>query len=109
VVGADAIGGHVQGLSLVVGDPGGQGVDLVLRDAEAVGGEAQAVEAGGQIEQRRVTAGAHIGNDGGDDRVHVWGVLAFLRQEGLDGGLEAGVGGGEELRHGDLPGGSRFA
>ena len=67
------------------------------RDPQAVGGQGQPVEARGVVDQRRVAAGADVGDDRGDGGVDALGGLPRLAEQSGEGGGEAGIGGGKAV------------
>ena len=76
------VGGEVQRRGQSAGIDGDGGVDFRRGDAQAVGGQRQAVEAGGVVDQRRIAVGAHVGDDVGDGAVDGLGGFARLREQG---------------------------
>ena len=105
VVGADAIGGQFQRSAFFVRDQGALAVDLFGGDGQGFGRQCQPVQIAGQLDDRRIAPGAHIGDDPGHAVVHVGAVLALHVQKRGETGIEIGVGGGQEMGHGAAPAG----
>ena len=65
--------------------------DLGRAHAHAGLGEIEAVELLRQLDERRVAARAHVGDDGAHRRVDVLGGLALGGEEGRERALEVGI------------------
>ena len=74
-------------------------VELGVGDTEPLGGQRDAVEARGVLDQRCVTAAAHIIDDDADRRLDILGDLALGRKQGREAALKVGIGPREPRRH----------
>ena len=99
VIGADALGREFQRGAVPGRDARTGGVDLGGGEAQPVRGQVGAVEAVGQLDQRRVAARPDLGDDPGDHVADIGGILALGRQHGGETRLEIGIGGGQGDGH----------
>ncbi len=95
----DAIGGKLQGVQRLGAAGFARGPDLGCADAQAELGEIDAVELLRQLDERRVAARAHVGEDPGDSGADVVGGLALLAEEGDERRLEARIARLQPLGH----------
>ncbi len=98
VVGFNALGGEAQGGQRLAVAAARCRRDLRRRDAQRLRRQRQAVEAFRIIDQRRVTARDHVGDDRGDRRIDIGRRLALGGDEPGKSGGKAGSGGVEPKR-----------
>ena len=106
VIGTDARGRQFQRVALARRDACAGGINFPIRKSQRFGRQFQFVEPRGQLDHRRVTARAHIGDDGSDRVIDIDGLFALGAEKGCEGGFELGVSGVQELGHGSV---HRFA
>ena len=82
MVGADALGSKLQCLSLMLGNLSNQRLNLLRRKAQSFRRQRQTIIAFGELNNRRISARAHIRNNLGNSRVHIRAVLTFRPQKG---------------------------
>jgi hypothetical protein len=99
MIGPDAVGGQVKGGVIIRTDGGNRSIDLCRREGQRAGCQRQPVEAGRQLQHGGIAAAAHIGDDGGDGGIHIFGLFPLQAQQGGEGGLKTGIAGGEENGH----------
>jgi hypothetical protein len=104
VVGLDAAGGEFQRRHDLGRTARRRRGDLGLRDAQSLRRQADTVEAFGEIDQGRIAAYAQFGQNFVDDPGDVGLGVALDREEGLEGGLEAGRARVQPMRHRRPPG-----
>ena len=88
VEGQDAVAGERQGVEGPLRHPGGRGRDLPRADAQAARSQVDAVEAGREVEQRRVAARRDVRDDGCGRVVDVPRHFPLGRQEGREAPFE---------------------
>ena len=95
----DPLGGELEGGNRLGVAAGREPVDLVRRHPQRLRRKLQPVEPAAVVDQRRVAAGADVGDDRGHRFAHIGRVLALCRQHGRERGLEAGRGAVKPQRH----------
>jgi hypothetical protein len=99
VIGADARRGEVERRALLLRDLRDGRVDLLGRKGEPVCGERHAVEALGQLQNRRVATPAHVVDDRGDGVLDLRRILALHRQKRGEPRIEIRIRRVQEYRH----------
>ncbi len=91
MIGADALGGEGDGVTHIRGAGCGAGLDLGLADPDGVFVEVGPVETPGVVQKGREALRPHALDDFRRSGVHLGRLAAALVEEGVEGGLEAGV------------------